>query len=575
MMKMKKKIAIYFIFSFIILSSYGQSHISKKSIVAHSAAAIAGSDFQNHLKSTIESVSPATVFITTFEKLTATGGVSGSGVCVSADGIIMTAGHLTVPGGKYQIDFPDGTKVPAIGLGKIGPLDAGLLKITAKGTFPFAKMGYTSAEKVGNACFSIAYPGSFKSRSLIRLGKIVKISDHPKGNIRFRNIQTTCLMEPGDSGGPVFNMDGAVIGIRSYIGMPLDENYDVPIDTYRKYWQILMDGKNFQEIPDYVSAPTNENIGNSYALSNELAKFTAQSASFSRFVVQIKSAISGNSNTILGTIVAVPWLYNKKLQQTFILSKNSAVGNMPTVLYNGKSIPAHILFRNEKSDLILLKINERIGSEIKIQANSSEDTLNDRLGQLLLSPMFNKQTKFSIYGAMPFEVPAVLNVGYLGLRLEQVNGKNVVNHVQPNTAAEKAGLNIGDELLSINQKMIDVPDTFIQELKSKKANDTITIYRNKNEVHDTLFIPLGKRPIQTSNHIAEQFEDGKSERRDGFEKVFIHDATLKPSECGGPVFDLKGNFTGINIARYSRVSSLVIPKEIVAAFIDQVRISQN
>lgn len=176
---------------------------------------------------------------------------------------------------------------------------------------------------------------------------------------------------------------------------------------------------------------------------------------------------------------------------------------------------------------------------------------------------------------MPFEVPAVLNVGYLGLRLEQVNGKNVVNHVQPNTAAEKAGLNIGDELLSINQKMIDVPDTFIQELKSKKANDTITIYRNKNEVHDTLFIPLGKRPIQTSNHIAEQFEDGKSERRDGFEKVFIHDATLKPSECGGPVFDLKGNFTGINIARYSRVSSLVIPKEIVAAFIDQVRISQN
>ena len=44
---------------------------------------------------------------------------------------------------------------------------------------------------------------------------------------------------------------------------------------------------------------------------------------------------------------------------------------------------------------------------------------------------------------------------------------------------------------------------------------------------------------------AERFESGKSEPRDGFKYVFVHDARLKSSECGAPVFDLGGGFMGV------------------------------
>ena len=59
----------------------------------------------------------------------------------------------------------------------------------------------------------------------------------------------------------------------------------------------------------------------------------------------------------------------------------------------------------------------------------------------------------------------------------------------------------------------------------------------------------------------------KSGRRDGFSKVFSHDADLKPANCGGPIFDLDGNFVGLNIARNSRVRSYAIPRAIINRFV--------
>ena len=61
----------------------------------------------------------------------------------------------------------------------------------------------------------------------------------------------------------------------------------------------------------------------------------------------------------------------------------------------------------------------------------------------------------------------------------------------------------------------------------------------------------------------------KSGRRDGFSRVILHDANLQPEKCGGPVFDLSGNFIGMNIARNSRVRSYALPTAIVKEFVDE------
>jgi len=65
--------------------------------------------------------------------------------------------------------------------------------------------------------------------------------------------------------------------------------------------------------------------------------------------------------------------------------------------------------------------------------------------------------------------------------------------------------------------------------------------------------------------VADRME--RSGRRDGFTKVFSHDADLQPEECGGPLYDWQGNLIGLNIARNSRVRSYAIPTSVVRAFI--------
>jgi S1-C subfamily serine protease len=50
----------------------------------------------------------------------------------------------------------------------------------------------------------------------------------------------------------------------------------------------------------------------------------------------------------------------------------------------------------------------------------------------------------------------------------------------------------------------------------------------------------------------------------------LHDSKIKPSECGGPVFDQNGKFYGINIARFSRTSSIAVPAKLVLEFLKPV-----
>ena len=78
--------------------------------------------FESHLQQVIDKVKSASVLVTTYELLAGVRGMSASGVCVTSEGIIMTPGHMTIPGGEYKITFPDGTEASALGMGKIGAL---------------------------------------------------------------------------------------------------------------------------------------------------------------------------------------------------------------------------------------------------------------------------------------------------------------------------------------------------------------------------------------------------------------------------------------------------------------------
>ena len=98
-----------------------------------------------------------------------------------------------------------------------------------------------SAEmKKNDWCVVTGHPGGFKTgRSpVVRVGRILEINN----SVAAKYICTDCTLVGGDSGGPLFDMQGRVIGIHSQIRARITENVHVPVNTYRETFDRLAKG---------------------------------------------------------------------------------------------------------------------------------------------------------------------------------------------------------------------------------------------------------------------------------------------------------------------------------------------
>mgnify|MGYP006190613121 FL=1 len=122
--------------------------------------------------------------------------------------------------------------------------DVGMMKITDKGIWPFAEMGYSNSLVAGEPCISISYPESLNQQlPTLRLGQVAEVKNE------YGFIRSTCKMEPGDSGGPLFDYHGRVIGLHSAIDVGEDQNFEIPVDLYRKYWTALKKEMTYTSFP--------------------------------------------------------------------------------------------------------------------------------------------------------------------------------------------------------------------------------------------------------------------------------------------------------------------------------------
>jgi serine protease Do len=164
----------------------------------------------------------------------------GSGVIINKEGHVLTAGHVSgAPDQNVTLILHDGREVKGKTLGHNKDIDSGLIQITDKGPFPFADMGNSGSLKKGQWCMVLGHPAGYKPGRppVVRLGRVL---DH--GTLL---IRTDCTLLGGDSGGPLFDMQGKVIGINSRINNPLTVNIHVPVNTYRETWDRLAKGETW------------------------------------------------------------------------------------------------------------------------------------------------------------------------------------------------------------------------------------------------------------------------------------------------------------------------------------------
>jgi serine protease Do len=198
---------------------------------------------QSRIQDSVKKVMPATVGVMK-------GNSAGSGVIVSEDGYVLTAAHVI--GNKADQDvtliMPDGKHVKAKTCGANAGIDSGMIKISEEGKWPYVPMGDSSALKKGEWCFSLGHPGGYHPdrKPVLRVGRILDSSDTV--------VRTDCTLVGGDSGGPLFDLDGKVVGIHSRIGLPIVFNFHVPVDTFRETWERLAKGETWTSMKVKVAA---------------------------------------------------------------------------------------------------------------------------------------------------------------------------------------------------------------------------------------------------------------------------------------------------------------------------------
>ena len=190
----------------------------------------------------IEVSSPATVAISILdERSRFQSGLAGSGVVVTEDGFVLTAGHVSVEAGKTaSITFPDGKVVKGETLGMSMISDTGMIKITDEGKYPFVPLAKSGDIEIGQWCYALGYPGGYQEDrgAVARVGRLIGTS--------LSTIRTDCKLLRGDSGGPLFNLNGELIGIHSRISDSPDENYHAPISAFHRGWQDLKEKQVIQ-----------------------------------------------------------------------------------------------------------------------------------------------------------------------------------------------------------------------------------------------------------------------------------------------------------------------------------------
>ncbi len=169
---------------------------------------------------------------------------SGSGVIVSPEGLVLTAAHVAGGVGKeLTVIMEDGKKLKAESMGLVSTTDCAMVKILEKGTYPFAPIDREDTTKLGDWVFSLGHSGGFdKDRgSVVRLGRLVRMADS--------TIQSDCTLIGGDSGGPLFDLEGRLIGIHSRVGEVLSQNMHVPMKEFIAHWDEMTRGEFVGEGP--------------------------------------------------------------------------------------------------------------------------------------------------------------------------------------------------------------------------------------------------------------------------------------------------------------------------------------
>src|SRR5581483_7881256 len=185
--------------------------------------------------SVVENVGPAVVSIQVKNRQSrGTGEGAGSGVIITPDGFVLTNNHVVEHSQELKVNLTDGNTLPAQIVGTDPATDLALVRVDAP-RLPMAHLGDSAALRVGQLAIAIGNPLGFQNT--VSAGVVSALGRSLRGQtgrLIENVIQTDVALNPGNSGGPLVDSRGRVVGINTaIIALAQGISFAIPVDTAR------------------------------------------------------------------------------------------------------------------------------------------------------------------------------------------------------------------------------------------------------------------------------------------------------------------------------------------------------
>ena len=375
----------------------------------------------------------------------------GSGFVISPDGYILTNAHVVKDAESINVRFNDHSEKPAKLIGLDERTDVALLKIQGK-NLPTVTLGDSDKLEVGDWVVAIGSP--FGLESTATQGIVSALGRSLPGDSYVPFIQTDAAVNPGNSGGPLINTQGEVIGINAQIftqsGGYMGLSFAIPINVANRIAdQIKTHGRASHGYLGVMIQPVTQELADSFGLQDVRGALVAQ---------VMENSPAAKAGLQVGDVILA---FNSK-------PVNQSSDLPPLVSATPVGEKASIdLMRKGKSVTLQAKIEELKDTETTAAASQSGRTELAGMQVRDLSDAERKQSGLSSGGVL------VLNVD--------------------KGPAREAGIRAGDILLSINNHTVTDSDDLAALLKKLDKNRSVPVLVKRGDAQIFLAMRLSEK----------------------------------------------------------------------------------
>jgi len=212
------------------------------------------------IRALLDKVRPSVVSVHTGSR---TGDAAGSGVVLSADGLVLTNAHVVEDANRIELDFADGQSATARLVGSVPENDVALVQAEGlDAQVTPAELGSSDALVVGDEVVAIGNALNLGEAPSVTSGIVSALNRSiqvPSGGVLDGLVQTDAAINPGNSGGPLVNSSGQVVGVNTAI---LDNaqsiGFALSIDSIRSIIEDLQAGRKVDQRQPVLGVETRD-----------------------------------------------------------------------------------------------------------------------------------------------------------------------------------------------------------------------------------------------------------------------------------------------------------------------------